>query len=376
MKLEIAGPQDNPELISFFKEFTSKGLIDLKIDRNKDFFANYALQSDSYRSYILKDQENKINAAASFIVRDASYDHQRIKVATATDLRVLPNRRAILEWSHHFLPVLQKETEEHQVSYVFSAINLSDTTILNTFIRPRNMKRAMPRYYLYRKFNLVSLHGRYPWAKKPLSSIQIRQGNPANVDALAAYIIRRSQYRPFSSVWDIPSFEKKIGRLTGMQLSDFWVAFDSDDNVIGCLAPWSPSGIQDFIPLSYSLRAHNFRQFLKFFWLLGMTRRLTKPVVSTGTENKLQFRYITNAFADNEDVWESLLYAAYENITSQEFLIYARTEQDYRLLPPEAWISASLPYALYAVTPPEKEMPTFLHPSISLNPEIEAYSVL
>jgi hypothetical protein len=376
MKLEIAGPQDNPELISFFKEFTSKGVIDLKTDRNKDFFANYAVQSDRYKSYILKDQENKINAAASFVIRDASYDGHPIRIATATDLRVRQNRRATLEWSHHFLPVLQKETEENNLSYVFSAINLSDTTILNTFIRPRNMKRAMPRYYMYRKFNMVSLHGRYPWAKKPLPSIQIRQGNPANVDALAAYIIRRSQYRPFSSVWDIPSFEKKIERLAGLKLSDFWVALDSDDNVIGCLAPWSPAGIQDFIPLSYSLRAHNFRQFLKFFWLLGMTRRLAKPLVSTGLESKLQFRYLTNVFADNEDVWESLLYAAFENVTPQEFLLYAHTEQDYRLLPPQAWISASLPYALYVVTPPEKEMPAFLHPSISLNPEIEAYSVL
>ena len=307
MKLELAGPQDNPELISFFKEFTTKGLVELKIDRNKDFFGNYAIQSDRYKSYILKDEENKINAAASFIIRDAAFEGKPITVATATDLRVRTNRRAILEWSNHFLPVLQKETEENNVSHVFSAINLSDTTILNTFIRPRNMKRAMPRYYLYRKFQMVSLHGRYPWAKKPLPSIQIRQGNPANVDALAAYIIRRSQYRPFASVWDYQSFEKKIERLSGLKLSDFWIAFDSEDNIIGCLAPWSPSGIQDFIPLSYSLRAHNFRQFLKFFWLLGMTRRLAKPVVSTGLESKLQFRYLTNVFADNEDVFESML---------------------------------------------------------------------
>ncbi len=376
MKLQLAGPEDNQELISFFKEFTTKGLVELRIDRNKDFFANYALQSATYKSYILKDEENKINASASFIIRDAAYDGKPLKVATATDLRVRNNRRATLEWSHHFLPVLQKETEAHGISHVFSAINLSDTTILNTFIRPRNMKRAMPRYYLYRKFQMVSLHGRYPWAKKPLSSIQIRQGNPANVDALAAYIIRRSQYRPFASVWDPPSFERKIERLTGLKLSDFWIAFDSEDNVIGCLAPWSPAGVQDFIPLSYSLRAHNFRQFLKFFWLLGMTRRLTKPVASTGVENKLQFRYLTNVFADNEDVLESLLYAAYDYLTPSEFLIYARAEQDYRLLPPQSWISATLPYALYAVTPPEKEMPAFLHPNISLNPEIEAYTIL
>lgn len=376
MKLEIAAASDNLELIQFFKDFPISGLVDLKIDRNQDFFAPYKLQSEQYRTYLLKDEEEKIHAAASFIIRETATEGQRMRVATATDLRVSPNRRAILQWSNHFLPVLQKETEENQISSVFSAINLSDPTVLNTFIRPRNMKRAMPRYYLYRKFFLHTLHGRYPWAKKPLSALRIRQASEANADALAAYLIRRSQYRPFASIWDTQSFETKMNRLTGMKLSDFLIAFDPNENVVGCVAPWSPSGIQDLIPLSYSLRAHNFRQFLKFFWLLGMTRRLAKPVVSTGFENKLQFRYLTNLFCDNEDIFESLLYTAFENVTPQEFLVYARVEQDYRLLPPETWISASLPYALYAVTPPENEVPAFVHPSISLNPEIEAYTVL
>lgn len=376
MKLEIATHADNQELIEFFKEFSIKGMVETKVDRNKDYFATYAIQSDNFKTYLLKDEEKKIHATASFIFRETFLDGQKVNIATATDLRVAHNRRATLEWSNHFLPVLQKETQVNQISSVFSAINLSDPTILNTFIRPRNMKRAMPRYYLYRKFRLVTLHGRYPWAHKPLPSIRIRQGSEANADALVAYIIRRSQYRPFASVGDVPSFEKKMARLQGQKLSDFLVAFDSDENVIGCLAPWSSAGIQDFIPLTYSLRAHNFRQFLKFFWLFGMTRRLAKPVVSTGIENKFQFRYLTNVFADNEDVFESLLYTAFESLTPQEFMMYAHTEQDYRLLPPESWVSASLPYALYAVTPPELEMPSFLHPSISLNPEIEAYTVL
>ncbi|MEZ0392739.1 MAG: hypothetical protein ACAH59_11020 [Pseudobdellovibrionaceae bacterium] len=376
MRLDLATAEDNLKLVEFFKEFPIKGMIELKVDRNKDFFAPYSLQSDNYHTYLLKDEEATIQGAASFIIRDTSTEGKLCTVATATDLRVRPNRRAILQWSQHFLPVLEKEAEKNHISSVFSAINLSDPTVLNTFIRPRNMKRAMPRYYLYRRFRMVSLHGRYPWAKRPLSSLRIRQGSEATADAIAAYIIRRSQYRPFASVWDIPSFEKKLQRLTGMKISDFWVAFDSDENVIGCMAPWSASGIQDLIPLSYSLRAHNFRQFLKFCWLLGLTRRMAKPVVSTGIESKFQFRYLTNLFCDNEDVFESLLYTTFESLTNQEFLLYAHAEQDYRLLPPENWVSASLPYALYAVTPPDKEMPSFLHPSISLNPEIEAYTIL
>lgn len=375
MKLVTADEGDNLDLISFFKDFPLNGLVDLKIDRKGNFFAPYEVQSDSFRTYLLRDQENAIQASASLVIKESVLNGKYVNIAHATDLRVRTNRRAIAEWSNHFLPVLETEMKLNQISHVFSYINLADTSILNTFVRPRTMKRQMPRYYLYRKFKMVSLHGRYPWAKKPLPSIQIRQAHPGNVDALAYYIIHRSQYRPFASVWNTDSFEQKLKRLKGMKLSDFWVAFDSDDNVIGCMAPWSPKYVQDFIPLSYSLRGHNFRQFLKFFWLFGMTRRLAKPVASTGIEKPLDFRYLTNIFVDNEDVFESLLHTCFENINPQEFLIYAHAEQDYRILPPQSWISASQPYALYAVTPPNMEMPAFLNPAISLNPEIEAHTV-
>jgi hypothetical protein len=372
MKLDLASATDNEELKKFYKEFPAKGLVDLRIDRGADFFAYYRAQTENFKTYVLRDDQEKIQAMASFLFREASFGGATVPIATATDLRVTNSREAILDWAHHFLPVMTDVTNQHHLSSIFSVINLSDPMALNSFIRPRNMKRLMPKYYLYRKFFLTSIHGRYPWASKALPSIQIRQGCTANFDALLDYVLKRAQFRPFSSVWDQTSFQKKISQLPGFQLSDFLIAFDNNDNVIGCMAPWSSHGVLDYIPLTYSLRAHNFRQYLKFLWLFGLTRRLAKPVASTGRESKMQFKHLTFVNADNEDVFESLLATAFETVSSQEFLLYAHVEQDYRLLPPQSLISASQPYALYSVVPPDKEMPMFLHPSLSENPEIES----
>lgn len=376
MKLDLALEKDNAQLVELFKEFPLKGLVDLKVNRLHDFFAPYRIQSDHWKTYVIRDNKEEIHGCASFIFRDTAHNSQVSRIAMASDLRVRPHRRAIVEWSKHFLPVLRREIQEQQASSIFSYINLSDPTALNTFIRPRAMRREMPRYYLYRKFNLVSLHGAYPWANKPLTSIKIRRGSPATYQSLLEYIIRRSQYRPFASVWDEKSFQTKMSRLKGLQLSDFIIAFDSLDNVVGCLAPWISDQNQELIPLSYSLVGHNFRQYLKFLWLFGITRKLTKPVASTGLEEKLQFAYLTHVFADNEDVFESLIATAFEQIGKEHFLLYAHTEQDFRLLPPKDWISASFPYALYSVVPPEFPVPDFLNPAISLNPEIEAFTVI
>lgn len=376
MKLDIAGPQDNQDLLNFHKDFPVKGLVEFKLDRCEDYFGPYKVQSDLYRTYMLRNEKNEIQAAASFVMRDVFQDGKKQRVALATDLRVAPNRRATLEWSQHFLPVMKAVEKEFQVSQFFSSINMTEHTGLNLFVRPRTMRRPLPRYYLYRKFNLVSLHGQLPWAPKPLPHVKIRPGSPQNLDALLAYILKRSHFRPFASVWDLESLQNKVKRLRDFDFSNFLVAFDSRDNVIGCVAPWRPVGMQDWIPRSYSLRAHNFRQFLKFGQLLGWTRKLSKPIRSTGFESPLKFQYLTHLFVDNEDIFESLLTVAYENAKADEFLLYTQVEQDIRILPPETWISAKIPHSLYAVLLPDQAPPPFLHPSLSQNPEIEAQFVL
>lgn len=372
MKLLKATEQDSAALSEFHREFHIKGLVEFKIDRQKDYFAPYRSQSDDFVTYMLKDEENKIQAAASFILRDVQTENSIQRVAHATDLRVSPNRRAILEWSQHFLPVMKELSTEKKVQHFFSSINHAETQGLNLFLRPRAMKRPLPRYYLYRKFFLTSLHGRLPWAPAPLPHVRIRPASPNHRDALLAYIIRRNQFRPFHSVWSEESFQRKMAHFKGLDLSNFLIAFDSQQNIIGCTAPWRPVHTQDWIPISYSLRAHNFRQFLKFGSLLGWTRKLSKPIRSTGFESPLKFQYLTFVNADNEDVFESLLYEAYDQVSNDEFLLYAHAEADLRLLPPEDWITSSMPHSLYAVLQPDEAYPGFLNPSINQNPEMEA----
>lgn len=375
MKLDLAGPNDNTELLSFFKEFPIKGVVDFKLDRLQDYFGAYKLHSDDYQTYVLRDKADKIQATASFVYRDAMQDGKVQKIAFATDLRVSSNRNAMLQWAGHILPVMEQITRDKKVDHFFSVINLTEPSGVNLFLRPRNMKRPMPRSYLYRRFNLTTIHGKFPWAPTPLPHVKIRRGNEQNLEALLAYILKRSKFRPFASVWDLESLQKKISRIPRFELSNFLIACDSQENIIGCMAPWSFSGIQDWIPRSYTLRAHNFRQFLKFGSLLGWTRKLSKPIRSTGFEAPLQFQYLTNIHVDNEDIFESLVHTAYENSKPEEFLCYAQVQQDIRLLPPASWVTSQIPHAIYTMLATQQAPPNYLHPSINLNPEIEAYLI-
>lgn len=376
MKLEIAKPEESSSLAEFYKSFPLRGLVEMRIDRNGDFFAPYSVQSDQHLTYALKDDENKLEGVASFVMRDVLLDNKVRPVAFGRDLRISSNRRAILEWSQHFLPVMQEVFQTFGCKYLFSVLSMSEVQALNAFVRPRTTKRPLPHYYLYRRFNMVSIHGKLPWVSNPLPHLRIRRGSSANVDALIYYIIQKSRQRDLSTVWDAQSFHDKLERWQGLKLEDFLVAFDKDENIVGCAAPWSSGGLQDFIPMEYSLRAHNFRQFLKFGNTLGWTRTLTKPFSRLKVEAGLNFKYLNFLFADNGDIFESLLWRAYEEARENEFIVYNQMRSEYVYRRPKYWISAKMPFGVYLLQPPDHEPPKFLHPTNEKSIEMEPFFAL
>jgi hypothetical protein len=376
MKLEVARPEDSAALVEFFKTFPLKGLVELKVDRGNNFFKPYELQSDRYLSYLMRDEETqKIEGHAAFVVKNVWMQGQVVPVAFGRDLRISSNRRAVLSWGQHFLPAMAEVEKMFGTTHFFSVLNMHEARALNAFVRPRLLKRPLPRYFLYRRFNLVSVHGQFPGAPGPLRSIKVRRGSFRNQEQLMEYIIRKSQARDLSTVWDRTSFEDKVKNWEGLNIEDFLIAFDSYDNVVGCVAPWSSGRVQELIPLHYSLVAHNFRQFLKFGAMFGWTRALTKPVSRLKMEAPLNFRYLCFLNADNSDIFETLLYSAYNESNENEFLVYTQMRADFHLRRPRSWIGANVPYGLYCLIPPDREAPAFLHPSNERPVEMEPFFV-
>ena len=158
-------------------------------------------------------------------------------------------------------------------------------------------------------------------------------------------------------------------------MSDFLIALDAHDNIVGCVAPWSSYGLQEYIPMEYSLRAHNFRQFLKVGQMFGWTRALTKPVTRLKMEENFKFRYLTFLNADNEDIFESLLWASFERARKDEFLVYTQTRTEFMYRRPLNWIGARTPYGVYLMLPPEQEIPSFLLPTNERPIEMEPFFI-
>lgn len=355
MKVIQAGPEHSALLSDFLSSQSLKGPMDVKLLR-PDFFAHYRLQSPDYVTYMMMNENNQIEATASIVFREAMLMDQPHLLGFACDLRVSSRRRAILNWTEHFLPVLE-QLREQKNCIIFSAVPQGQRLAYNAFIRPRSVKRKLPRYHLFRRFRLVSLHGMWPFAHDRIKSLRIRSLQKSDMDALVDYLWTKSQHLPLHFYPNKDAVEKELRRWPGLADASFFIAFDKDGNIRGCVAPWTSTAVQNVVVDKYHTPSRTLKEGLSLLSWLGMTRVLPKQ------GRPLQFRHLTHLHADNPDIFQNLLIHAYHLCTKKEFLVYNHFENDLISKPPPAFLSATQKVGLFSVLNPNDPVPDFLHPS-------------
>lgn len=375
MQLRITDFEDSASLSDFFKNFPIDGWAKLKIDRRGQFFGPYEVMSEQFVNYALTDK-NEIHGTATFMILNQGFQGITQPIAWGRDLRISNNRKAIMGWSNHFLPVMNEIRTAFKTKHIFTILNLNDSQLMKTFVRGQSIKRNMPRYHLYRRLNLVTLHGKFPWVSNPLPHLKIVRGTQDWLKPLTEYVTKKSRSLDFSINWDEANFHERINKLTGLRIHNFYIAVNHANQIVGCAAPWSPGAIQELIPMSYSPPAHNFRQFLKFGARLGWTHPLTKPSHRLDFEAPLNFKFLNFLYAENEDIFESLLFEIFEDLPDDEFLVYTQLRSEIGKRPPKGWISSQSPYGIFALLHPDEEVPSFLHPSNDRAVELDPFFII
>lgn len=360
MRLRTAEPEDNKRLVEFFKTIPSRGWVELKADRCPDFFAPYKLNSENFVTYVLEnEEEQEVQGIASFVEKKLLIQGHPNSAVFACDLRIAPNRNAILNWSHHYLPTIEQVKEKFAADHIFAIINKTESQALNAFLRPRMRRKHFPIYHYFRGLSGVTVHGRYPWAKALASTIKVKHFTPHSQDALWAYLLAGNKRKEMSPFWDLQQIDRFFASQDTLDKNQFLIAFDRKNNIIGCTLPWSPLKFIELIPLGYDSRAQNFRQFLKFADLMGWAHRLTRPQENTSQDSSLNLKFLSYHFADNHYVHECLLDVAYRNCERGEFLHYFRDENEIHLKRPRFWIGTEVPYGLYYLNFEGNELPAF-----------------
>jgi hypothetical protein len=348
LKIYEAGPSDSKKLNEFFASIPTRGEIDIKIQREVHFFSFYQRIGIKHRTFMMKDGE-EILGTASFLFRKLHFQKRNLYLAQACDLRISSNRKAILGWSRFFHPILEKLREEEKVDGFITSINQTETQSLNALIRPKLKRAHQPQYSLSRSYNLASIHGFYPFLNTTNKNLTVRPYRSGDKRNLTNFLLKNCQkidYMPVEIIEDLPGF---IDKSLLYSWSQFIIAFDSEENVVGCVHPISSSLLQDYLPQEYSPQSHNLRQFLKAAQMLRFGRRLTRPFSRSQKQESLNFRLLHFMISSHPEVFNALVRTAFNTSAQNEFLIYAYEISDFKKKPPKGSIFSEIPYGLYSI---------------------------
>lgn len=340
--------KDAHQLNEFFTSVPVRGEINVKIQREDHFFSFYERLGIPFKTYIIKDGRD-IVGTASFIFRNLIFKTRTLKLAQACDLRISSNRKAVLSWSKFFHPLLEKLRDIEEVDGFITSINQTETQAMNAFIRPKLKRALQPQYSLARSYNLVSIHGFFPLINPPNKNINVRPFLPADKKKLIDYLIfncKKIDYIPSEFVNNPATY---INNSLLYSWGQFLIAFDPDDNIVGCVHPLSSSLLQDYLPQDYNAQSHNLRQFLKMAQILGFGRRLTRPFSRSQQQETLRFKLLHFLISNHSEVFNALIRGCYTHSSQNEFLMYAYEISDYKKRPPKGSIYSEIPYGLYAI---------------------------
>ena len=215
----------------------------------------------------------------------------------------------------------------------------------------------MPRYHLFRKFNLTVIYGKTFFADNPLETIEIDYGKREDVEEVCTYLREKSVGRPLYFNITAEELERRCRQWPNFSMQNFLIARNPKGKIIGCMAPWNNRDVQKFEIHKFhgkSLQvAYNSR-------VLSYTR-LTRPFPRKGECFKI--KHITHSAFDNPDIFYSLLCHAYDDCQNQELLIYPNYFGDYVTRPPRSFISVRIPYGFYTLLDNHMKLPPYLHPN-------------
>jgi hypothetical protein len=361
LELRAAKADDSERLKIFYSRETLGTDFELRLGRKDTFFETYRLQTSDFDTYVLQDTQGQIEACGTILFREGRLGGHFQTIGYATDLRVSHQREAIRTWANHFTPCLDQSTRRRGCHYVFSVVPGDRHGAFNTLIRPRSSRRQLPRFYLFRQFEVIAIHGQMPWASR-VPSIDVREATTNDIEAIANYLNHRSQQRPLSFRYSAELLSFRLRSWPGLKIENFLIAKDAAGDIIGCVAPWMPHALMNIEVIKYGGFISTFKGMLRACSLLGWTR----PLPAVGEE--LRVRHLTHLNADNPDIFEALLLESMDRHPTDHFQCYAHFEGNPLTTPPQHMITSAFPFALYTVLRPGESLPDELKPGLRADP--------
>lgn len=328
--------------------------LETKSDFQQDFFKPYQMLSNDSCTYVLVDDSNVVQAAATMQFLPGKFGTTEQTIGYATDLYVALNRKAIFSWSDTLIPAMEEERKNRGVKIVLSSIMDRQRLAYNALVRPREGRRKMPRYFLLKRFEKTTIHGFWPLARGPLPSLQYRQAEEHEVIEFLKFRQQFSDPKGWGLNLDAQHCYDMLLSWSGFSLRNLWLAFNKSGDIVGGTLLVPQNYLTELTVKNYSERYRILSDSLPLISWTGMAKKLPK-------ENKnLEAVWACWTAAKNPDVFLSVMQTAWRQLKGRQFLAFTRYEDEFKRSLPKTWINLKTRGGLYVLQSPDEPTPNLL----------------
>ena len=328
--------------------------LETRSEFSQDFFKPYQMLSNDTCTYVLMDDNNIVQAAATILFLPARFQGQEETIGYAIDLYVARNRKAVISWSDTLIPALEEERKKRGVRIVLSSIMDRQRLAYNALVRPRDSRRKMPRYYLLKRFEKITIHGHWPLARGPLPSLQYRQAEEHEVVQFLKFRQQFVDPKTWGLNMDPQHCYDLLLSWSGFSLRNLWLAFNRHGDIVGGTLLVPQAYLADLLVKTYSERYRILYDSLPLIRWTGMAKALPKE------DKNLEAVWACWTAAKNPDVFLSVLQTAWSQLKGRQFLAYTRFEDEFRRTLPRTWINLKTRGGLYLLQSPDEPSPNLL----------------
>ncbi|MFW9080586.1 hypothetical protein ACOI9X_15105 [Pseudomonas sp. P2757] len=317
MLIRQASAADNRQLLDFQAQRAMQGGLPMRFDRGPDYFALHHCHALDHRTWLAENEVGDLKGIASLVVREGYLQGDIQPVAYLGDLRLVPDRRLSVSWMAEVKVRLEALSDETGVQHAYCCVIRDNRLATQSLLGGR---RANPlRLAHWRGYSNVAVYAQRGWRSTPrtLDNVRIVQAQPCHADALRAFLDRESAGQPFGSVFSEAQFARRIDTWPDFGLSSFLLALDTQDNLLGCVAPWDAGRIKrvvlETLPLAHQALRLAFNTCAP---LLG------RPAIAAPGE-ALRDVYLTHLHVRQRDpqIFAALLDAAWMRVRGQYALM-------------------------------------------------------
>jgi hypothetical protein len=305
--VDLAVPEDDPEIRRLLRDNPMEGAIRLSLEREPDAFLALAVEGESHVTVVARERDSgRIVGLGTRSVGNAFVNGEPCRLGYLSQLRVDRSARGKRRLLAAGYAVLRERRGADEAPFDLTAIVADNETAR------RLLAAAVPGLPRYRELSgfvtlvLPVLRGSGPRGTLRPSSVRIEPGRPERMAEVADCLERnhrRFQLAPLFTAADLLSPE----RSRGLAPPDFRLALREDGGVAGCLALWDQNGFKQTVVRGYAPRLARWRP-----WINRLSRILGTPRLPDPGESLSQ-AYIAHVAVDEDDpeIFQTLMEAAY-----------------------------------------------------------------